>query len=89
MQGLWAVVHCGATGRNGTGEGRRHDIGDDRANPLWKRRALQAPRAAASEPGNSTLTATQWEVIEEAAKPLQAAFNELVRQAAWGEVKHS
>jgi transposase len=33
--------------------------------------------------------ATQWEVIEEAAEPLQAAFNELVRQAAQGEVMHN
>ena len=33
--------------------------------------------------------ATQWELIEEAAEPLQAAFNELVRQAAQGEVMHN
>ena len=33
--------------------------------------------------------ATQWELIEEAAEPLQAAVNELVRQAAQGEVMHN
>jgi transposase len=33
--------------------------------------------------------ATQWELIEEAAEPLQPAFNELVRQAAQGEVMHN
>jgi transposase len=33
--------------------------------------------------------ATQWERIEEAAEPLQAAVNELVRQAAQGEVMHN
>ena len=33
--------------------------------------------------------ATQWGLIEEAAEPLQAAVNELVRQAAQGEVMHN
>jgi transposase len=33
--------------------------------------------------------ATQWELIEEAAEPLQAAFHELVRQVAQGEVMHN
>jgi transposase len=32
---------------------------------------------------------TQWELIEEAAEPLQAAADELVRQAAQGEVMHN
>ena len=50
---------------------------------------LRAQAAGQANQGIPLLTATQWELIEEAAKPLQAAFNELVRQAAWGEVKHS
>jgi transposase len=33
--------------------------------------------------------ATQWELIEEAAEPLQVATDELVRQAAQGEVMHN
>jgi transposase len=33
--------------------------------------------------------ATQWELIEEVAEPLQAATDELVRQAAQGEVMHN
>src|SRR3974377_2615581 len=54
MQWLRAVVHRGGTSWNRTGEVRRHGIGDDRATPLWKRRALQAAGAAASEPGKPT-----------------------------------
>ena len=81
------AASCSPRGRSGSGAGevRRHRIGDDRATPLGSVLPFKRLERLQANLGIPLPEATQWELIEEAADPLQATVNELVRQAAQGE----
>ena len=73
----------------GTGEVRRDGGGDDRAAEVRQRDAVQPAGAAGRATGDSVAGSHQWEIVEEAAEVIKPALDELIRQAAQGDVLHN
>ncbi|MBV9505477.1 MAG: hypothetical protein JO323_10810 [Acidobacteriia bacterium] len=86
---LRASFHGGRAGRRGGGEVRRDGGGDDRATEVRQRDPVLPAGAAGEQLGIPLPAATQWEIVEEEAEVIKPARDELIRQAANGEVLHN
>jgi len=56
---------------------------------VLERDAVSSAPAAAEESGDPMSASTQWEMVKEAAEAIEPAWEELIRQAAQGEVPHN
>lgn len=82
-------VHGPRTGGRRSEKVRRDHGGHDRAAEVWQRDAVLPVGEAGTFTGDSLPASTQWEIVEEAAEVIQTARDELIRQAAQGEVLHN
>ena len=92
-------LRCGAcgqvftaqgAGRSGPGKVRRDGGGDDRATQVRQRDCRSTGwNKLEGQLGIPLPAATQWEIVEEAAELIKPARDELIRQAAQGEVLHN
>ena len=82
-------VHCAGTGRGRAGEVRRDGRGDDRATKVRQRTPFYRLEQLEEQLGIPLPAATQWEIVEERAEVIKPARDELIRQAAQGEVLHN
>ncbi|MGH8612602.1 MAG: IS66 family transposase [Gammaproteobacteria bacterium] len=61
----------------------------DRAVEVRERVSFPPARPTAGESGNTLSASTQWAIVEESADVVKPAYEELIRQAAQGEVLHN
>ena len=88
--GCGEVFTAERTAVGGPGKVRCHRRGDDRAVEVWYGNALQPDGAAGEDNwGFRFPAATQWELMEAAAKLLRPVLDEFIRQAAQGSVMHN
>jgi len=68
----------------------RRRIGEhDRTAEVRDRTALQSPGTAGGESGHPLPAATQWEMVEDSADEIEPAQDEMIRQAAQGQIFHN
>ena len=90
LQCLRAGVHGGRAGSDRSGQVRCHGNCDDRATQVRYGRAVHAARSDGKPDGDSVAGSDAiWELVEQAAAVLNPAFDQLIWQAAQGEVPHN
>ena len=77
------------TGGRGREEVRRERGGDDRVAEVRERHSLYRLPGLEGNFGIPLPPATQWEIVAETAKLIRPAYEELIRQAAQGEVLYN
>jgi len=77
------------TGGRGREEVRRERGGDDRVAEVRERHSLYRLPGLEGNLGIPLPPATQWEIVAETAKLIRPAYEELIRQAAQGEVLYN